>query len=61
VSLLIESRAMKKRRHWIIEGNILTVLYGTAESLLKTKCIAERFVLWLLMREAHVSMYYNKS
>ena len=44
---------MKKRRHWK-KGNILTVLYGTAELLLKTKCISEWFVLWLLMHEAHV-------
>ena len=38
-------------------NHILTVLYGTAESLLKTKCIAERFVPWLLMYEADASEY----
>jgi hypothetical protein len=44
-----------------LEEGKYSVLYGTAESLLKTKCMAEWFVLWLLMHEAHVSMYYNKS
>jgi superfamily II DNA helicase RecQ len=43
------------------EGNY-SVLYGTPELLLKTKCIAEKNGLcWLLMHEAHVSIYYNKS
>ena len=56
---------MKKRRHWIEEGNY-SVLYGTAcrvivEDIESVYCIAEWFVLWLLIREAHVSMYYNKS
>ena len=56
---------MKKRRHWIEKGNY-SVLYGTAcrvivEDIESVYCIAEWFVLWLLMHEAHVSMYYNKS
>jgi hypothetical protein len=50
---------MKKRRHWIEEGNY-SVLYGTACRVI-VEDIAEWFVLWLLMHEAHISMYYNKS
>jgi hypothetical protein len=46
---------MKKRRH-LKNGNILYYMAHQAESLLKTKCIAESFVLWLLMHEAHMSV-----
>ena len=31
------------------------------EDIESVYCIAEWFVLWLLMHEAHVSMYCNKS
>jgi hypothetical protein len=56
---------MKKRRHWIEKGNY-SVLNGTAcrvivEDIESVYCIADWFVLWLLMHEAHVSIYYNKS
>jgi hypothetical protein len=58
------SRVMKKRRHWIEEGNY-SVLYGTAcRVIVEDKANSRMFVLclWLLMHEAHVSMYYdNKS
>jgi hypothetical protein len=43
-----------------------SVLYGTAcrvifvEDIESVYCIAEWFVFWLLMHEAHVSMYYSK-
>jgi hypothetical protein len=48
---------MKKRRHWIEEGNY-SVLYSTAcRVIVEThKVKAEWFVLWLLMHEARVSI-----
>jgi hypothetical protein len=55
---------MKKRRHWIEEGNYsVYVLYCRVivEDIETAYCIAEWFVLRLLMHEAHVNMYYNKS
>jgi superfamily II DNA helicase RecQ len=55
-----EAKALDRRRE------LYSVLYGTAcrvivEDIESVYCIAEWFVLWLLMHEAHVSMYYNKS
>ena len=54
-----EAKALDREKNY-------SVLYGTAcrvivEDIESVYCIAEWFVLWLLMHEAHVSMYYNKS
>jgi hypothetical protein len=47
-----EAKALDRKRE------LFCIIYEDIESVY---CIAEWFVLWLLMHEAHVSMYYNKS
>jgi hypothetical protein len=55
-----EAKALDRRRELfcIIWRSMHGVIVEDIESVY---CIAEWFVLWLLMHEAHVSMYYNKS